>query len=51
MIKKAIILLVLYYLQIYLASLRGKEYFAKLNHYSGAGAGCFWLLGAGTGDA
>ena len=31
MIKKTIILLVLYFLQFYLTSLLGKEYFAKLN--------------------
>ena len=29
MVKKTIILLVLYFLQFYLTSLRGKEYFAK----------------------
>ena len=29
MVKKTIILLVLYFFQIYLTSLRGKEYFAK----------------------
>ena len=39
MIKKAIILLVLYFLQFYLTSLQGKKYFAKLNQQSGAGAG------------
>jgi hypothetical protein len=27
------------FLQFYLTSLQGKEYFAKLNQYSGAGAG------------
>ena len=36
----------------YLTSFWGKEYFGKLNQYSGAGAGagagCFWLLGAGA---
>ena len=31
MVKKTIILLVLYFLQFYLSSLQGKEYFAKLN--------------------
>ena len=31
MVKKTIILLVLYFLHFYLTSLRGKEYFAKLN--------------------
>ena len=39
MVKKTIILLVLYLLQFYLTNLRGKEYFAKLNQKSGAGAG------------
>ena len=51
MVKKTIILLVLYFLQFYLTSLRGKENFAKLNQFSGAGAGFFWPLGAGAGDA
>ena len=32
MIKKKITLLVLYFLQFYLTSLRGKEYFAKLTN-------------------
>ena len=31
MIKKKIILIVLYFFQFYLTSLWGKEYFAKLN--------------------
>ena len=31
MVKKTIILLVLYFLQFYLTSLWGKEYFGKLN--------------------
>ena len=45
MVKKTIILLVLYFfLQLYLTSLREKEYFAK----EPVGAGCFWLLGAGA---
>ena len=39
MIKKTIILLVSYFLQFYLTSLRGKEYFAKFNQESGGGAG------------
>ena len=39
MVKKTIIILVLYFLQFYVTSLRGKEYFAKLNQKSGAGAG------------
>ena len=38
MAKKTIIFLVLYFLQFYLTSLWGKEYFAKLNQLSGAGA-------------
>ena len=44
MVKQTIILLVLYFLQFYLTSLRGKEYFAKLNQWSGAGAGFFGPL-------
>ena len=39
MIKNTIILLVLYFLPFYLTSLRGKEYFGKLNQELGAGAG------------
>ena len=46
MVKKTIILLVLYFLQFYLTSLRGKEYFAK--EPEPVGAGCFWPLGAGA---
>ena len=34
------------FLQFCLTSLRGKEYFVKLNQQSGAG--CFWPLGAGA---
>ena len=50
MVKKAIILLVLYFfLQIYLTSLRGIEYFAK--EPERVGTGCFWPLGAGAGAA
>ena len=41
-------LLVLYFLQFYLTCLRGKEYFTKLDQWSGAGAAFFWPLGAGT---
>ena len=44
MIKKTIILLVLYFLQFYLTSLRGKEYFPNLNNShepEPVGAGCF----------
>ena len=37
------------FLQFYLTSLRGKEYFVKLNQKSGAGAGFFLPLGAGAG--
>jgi hypothetical protein len=44
MIKKTIILLVLYVLQFYLTSLQRKEYFAKLNQKSGAGAGWSWVF-------
>ena len=44
MVKKTIILLVLYFWQFYLTSLREKEYFAKLNQLSGAGAGFFGPL-------
>ena len=39
MIKKTIILLVLYFFAVYLTSLWRKEYFGKLNQQSGAGAG------------
>ena len=47
MVKKTIILLALYFfLQIYLTSLRGKEYFAK--EPEPVGAVCFWHLGAGA---
>ena len=49
MVKKTIILLVLYFfLQFYLTSLREKEYFAKEPEPEPVGAGCFWLLGAGA---
>ena len=49
MVKKTIILFILYFfLQFYLTSLRGKEYFVKLNQLSGAGAGFFWPHGAGA---
>ena len=34
------------FLQFYLTSLRGKEYFAK--EPEPVGAGCFWPLGAGA---
>ena len=45
MVKKTVILLVLYFfLQIYLTSLQGKEYYAK----ELVRAGCFWPLGAGA---
>ena len=36
------------FLQFYLPSLRGKEYFSKLYQQSGAGAVFFWPLGAGA---
>ena len=48
MVIKTIILLVLYLLQFYLTSLWGKEYFAKLNQQSGAGAVFFLPIGAGA---
>ena len=48
MVKKKIILLVLYFLQFYLTSLLEKEYFAKLNQQSGARAVFFGPLGAGA---
>ena len=35
-------------MQIYLTSLRGKEYFAKEAEPEPVGAGCFWPLGAGA---
>ena len=38
-------------MQFYLISWQGKEYFTILNQKSGAGAGFFWLLGAGAGIA
>ena len=41
MVKKTIILL--FFLQFYLTSLRGKEYFCQGD---GVEAGCFWPLGA-----
>ena len=47
MVKRTITLLVLYFfLQFYLTSLREKEYFAK--EPEPVGAGCFWPLGAGA---
>ena len=46
MVKKTII-----FLQIYLTSLRGKEYFAKEPEPEPVVAGCFWPLRAGTGAA
>ena len=50
MVKKTIVLLVLYFfLQIYLTSLRRKKYFAK--EPEPVGAGCFWAMGAGAGAA
>ena len=51
MVNLTIILLVLYFLQFYLASLRGKDYFAKLNQKSRAEAVIFWPLEAGGGAA
>ena len=42
----------IFFLQFYLTSLRGKEYFAKLTNSQEpepVGAGCFWLPGAGAG--
>ena len=39
----------IFFLQCYLTSLRGKEYFAK--EPEPVGAGCFWPLGAGAGAA
>ena len=47
MIKKTIILLVLYFFAVLPYSLRGKEYFAQ--ELEPVGAGCFWPLGAGAG--
>ena len=42
MVKKTIILLVLYFLQFYLSSLRGKEYFAKEPEPGVFEAGAAW---------
>ena len=39
----------IFFLQFYLTSLRGKEYFAKEPEPETVGAGCFWPLGAGAG--
>ena len=43
-LKKTIILLVLYFLQFYLTSLREKEYLAKLNQHSGAGSPALCII-------
>ena len=65
MVKKTIFLLVLYFLQFYLTSLQGKEYFANsqepepvfgplepepLEKIPGAGAGAAWKKNSGAGD-
>ena len=47
MVKKTMILLIYIFLQFYLTSLRGNEYFAK--EPEPVGAGCFWPLGARAG--
>ena len=41
----------IFFLQFYLTSLRGKEYFAKEPEPEPVGARCFWPLGAGAGAA
>ena len=46
MVKKTIILLVLYYFAVLPYLFAGKRIFCQ-----GAGAGCFWPLGAGAGAA
>ena len=50
MVKNTIILLVLYFLQFYRTSLRGKEYFANLTN-SQEPETFFWPLGVGAGAA
>ena len=44
--KKQLFYLFYIFLQFYLTSLRGKEYFSK--EPEPVGAGCFWPLGAGA---